>query len=242
MTSGADGLGERALAEYHATGYVAVRGRFPAQEVDTWRLECDRLGAVMESLSGDRRLQERGRVGGGRVVDRLDGVLSLSPLFTAVAGDARIRAAVGAALGGEPRLAKEKLICKRPGTMGYAMHQDYPYWEPMGIPADEMLTVLLAIDPADERNGALEVFPGLHHVRIEAPPEDPLDADERKMDLSRVERMDLGAGDFLIFHSMVPHRSGPNRSPISRRALFLTYAHARHGDVHARFHPSAATA
>ena len=69
----------------------------------------------------------------------------------------------------------------------------------------------------------------------------PFDADERKMDLARGERVDLAAGDFLMFHSMVPHRSGPNRSGASLRGLFLTYSTARHGDVYARFHPAAVT-
>lgn len=241
MTPGSNGLGSQQLEQYRTAGYVAVRGRFTGQDVANWQHECDRLWAVVESLGEDGRVQQRGQVGGGTVADRLDRVMDLSTLFATVARDERMVAAVRAALGAEPALVKDKLICKRPDTMGYGMHQDYPYWERVGIPADELLTVLLAIDDADQSNGSLEVFSGLHHARIEAPPDDPLDADERKMDLSRGERVDLTAGDFLMFHSMAPHRSGPNTSSRSRRALFLTYSTARHGEVYARFHPGTGT-
>ena len=37
-------------------------------------------------------------------------------------------------------------------------------------------------------------------------------------------------GDVLVFDSHAPHRSGPNKSRLPRRALYLTYNRAAKGD------------
>ena len=39
------------------------------------------------------------------------------------------------------------------------------------------------------------------------------------------------AGQTLWFHSRTPHRSGPNNSPLARRALYPTYNALREGDL-----------
>lgn len=46
------------------------------------------------------------------------------------------------------------------------------------------------------------------------------DAEEAKLQWTPVP---LEAGDVLIFSSWLPHRSGPNRTTRSRRALYVTY-------------------
>ena len=40
----------------------------------------------------------------------------------------------------------------------------------------------------------------------------------------------------MWFHSHTPHRSGPNTSPTSRRALYLTYNAASLGDLHEAYY------
>jgi ectoine hydroxylase-related dioxygenase (phytanoyl-CoA dioxygenase family) len=51
-----------------------------------------------------------------------------------------------------------------------------------------------------------------------------------------VERLDwaaveVSAGQTLWFHSRTPHRSGPNTSPVARRALYPTYNARSEGDL-----------
>lgn len=234
MPASSSGLTAPELDHYWRAGYVTVRGGFAPEEVQAWQQECERLWAVAGGQLDAGRIQHRGRVTGGTTADRIDPVVDVSPLFAALARDPRILGPVGAALGSEAILFKDKLISKRPGTLGYGMHQDFPYWERLGIPADELLSVQVAIDAATRDNGALEVFEGLHHAKVKPPADNPLDADETAMDLNRGQRTDLAAGDLLLFHSLVPHRSGPNNSAVSRRALFLTYCTARHGDAYQR--------
>ena len=234
MPAPSSGLTPAELEHYRKAGHVTVRGSFAPEEIHEWRQECERLWALADAQLDAARIQHRGRVTGGSIADRIDPVVDVSPLFAALARDARILGPVGAALGSGAILFKDKLISKLPGTLGYGLHQDFPYWEWLGIPAAELLSVQVAIDAATEDNGALEVFEGLHHAKVRPAPDNPLDADEAAVDPSRCKRADLAAGDLLLFHSLVPHKSGPNTSAVSRRALFLTYCAARHADAYQR--------
>jgi ectoine hydroxylase-related dioxygenase (phytanoyl-CoA dioxygenase family) len=228
--------GDELAAGYWRDGYVTVRSRFRPDEIAAWRAECDRLWGLLDSDSDTTRVQWRGHERQGQVRDRIDPVVDISPAFAALAGDARVLGPVRDVLRVEPALMKAKLITKRPGTAGYAMHQDFPYWATLGLPADDLLTLQVSIDNATAENGAVEVFPGLHDRVLEARPEEPLDVDESRMDLRSGMLADLSAGDLLLFHSLTPHRSGTNCSPQSRRALFFTYTTARHDDIYRRYH------
>ena len=223
---------------YRRDGYLAVRALFSTEEVLCWSAECDRLWRTMDSVADATRIQFRGQLEGGQIADRLDPLVDVSPMFHRLTRDTRILRSIAALLGTDGALMKAKLIAKRPGTMGYDMHQDYPYWAHMGIPADDLLTVQVSIDAADRSNGAIEMFPGLHHEWLESPADAPMDVDEGKVDLSRWHLVEAAPGDILLFHSLTPHRSGPNRSLRNRRAVFLTYTVARHGDTYRRYHES----
>ena len=43
--------------------------------------------------------------------------------------------------------------------------------------------------------------------------------------------VEVPAGSTLWFHSRTPHRSGPNHSPVPRRALYPTYNALSEGDL-----------
>ena len=222
----ATGLNPYQIARYKTRGYVAVRGRFAASDVALWQAECDRLWEALAVQPGDARVQFRGHANGTAIADRIDPLLDVSPVFRRMARDARIVTAVESALGGASKVIKAKLIAKRPGTQGYGLHQDFPYWQHMGFSADAMLTVQIAIDPANEHNGGVELWPGLHHEILPPPPENPLDVAPSAVAALESELIPLATGDLLLFHSLAPHRSAPNQSELSRRAVFVTYGRA----------------
>ena len=227
-----------AFAEaYRAAGYAAAGRVFADAEVDALQRECDRLWTLRTRLDPrDPRFQYRAGLDGSLRLDRFDPVADLSPLFAGLARDRRVVALAEAALGAPAGLLKDKLILKAPGTLGYGLHQDFPYWDWAGIAADELVTISIAIDPADEENGGLEVFPRLHRQRLPPAADDPRDADPAAVDRAEAVLPHLAAGDVFAFHSLTPHRSAPNRSRIARRVLDLTFATARHADARARFY------
>ena len=225
----AAGLNPHQLARYQAKGYVAVRGRFGPREIAMWRTECERLWAMLSTASGDSRVQFREHVNGTAIADRIDPLLDVSRVFKKLSKDPRILKPVEDALDGHSKVIKAKLITKRPGTHGYGLHQDFPYWQNFGLPADSMLTVQVAIDPSSDENGGVELWPSKHREVLPPPPENPLDVAETAVALDEAELIPLGAGDLLFFHSLAPHRSAPNKSNQSRRAVFITYGRLAYG-------------
>lgn len=220
------GLNPYQLTRYRSRGYVAVRGRFGPAEVALWQAECDRLWEALAQQPGEGRIQFRGHQNGTEIADRIDPLLDVSPVFRRMSRDPRIVAAVEGALEGTAKVVKAKLIAKRPGTHGYGLHQDFPYWQHLGMPADHLLTIQVAIDPATEMNGGVELWPGRHREILPAPPENPLDVAESAVATKEAELIPLSTGDLLLFHSLAPHRSAPNRSTEPRRAVFVTYGRA----------------
>jgi len=223
----AAGLNPYQVARYHARGYVAVRDRFTPGEVARWQSECDRLWEALSQQPPDGRVQFREHQNGTAIADRIDPLLDVSPLFRRLARDPRVAGTAESALGGPVKVVKAKLITKRPGTHGYGLHQDYPYWRHLGMEADHMLTVQVAIDPATEVNGGVELWPGMHRGILPPPTENPLDVAESAVATVEAELIPLSPGDLLLFHSLVPHRSAPNRSSNPRRAVFVTYGRRR---------------
>lgn len=223
------------LRAYHEDGFVTVRGVLSSVETADLAAECDRLWSLVPTDHSDPRVQWRGHVDGTTVADRIDPVLDISPPFDRIARDPWLLAAAERVLGEPAAVFKAKLITKQPGTMGYGMHQDYPYWEFLGAPARDYLTAFVAIDRFDAASGATEMFRGYHGAHLPPPPEDPLDTDEKHIDLRRGALIDLAPGDVTFMHSLTPHRSAPNRSEHSRRVLILTYVAARHSELAARY-------
>ena len=194
-----------------------------------WRTECDRLWAMLSTSAGDTRVQFREHENGAAIADRIDPLLDVSRVFKKLSKDPRIVKPVEDALNGHSKVIKAKLITKRPGTHGYGLHQDYPYWQHMGLPADSMLTVQIAIDPSNDENGGVELWPSKHKEILPPPPDNPLDVALTAVAVDEAELIPLSTGDMLIFHSLVPHRSAPNKSSHSRRAVFITYGRLAYG-------------
>jgi ectoine hydroxylase-related dioxygenase (phytanoyl-CoA dioxygenase family) len=219
-------------ARYGSDGYVVLRQVFTADRVAEWAEECDRLWQMSEILSPENLRTQV--VGSDRQVDRLDPVRDLSPVLGDVAADATLLTLVGELLGDDARLFKDKLIFKPPGAGGYLTHQDFAYWQWLPASPSSLLTVMVAIDGSSHANGAVEFFPGLHD-RLLTPEGRPEDVDEASI-TTPGETVQTVPGDVVVFHSLVPHRSGPNRSTEMRRQLYLSYAAGAHGDLYQSYY------
>jgi ectoine hydroxylase-related dioxygenase (phytanoyl-CoA dioxygenase family) len=223
------------VTHYRQRGYAVLRGLLDDAAVRQLRQECDRLWSQADLFAiGTPGVAVRMGADGRPKNDRLDPIIAHSPLLAELARGPLLIAVASAMLGEPAVLFKDKGIFKPPGTSGYGLHQDYAYWTMVGVPAEAMLSVLVAVDPASQANGAMEVYPGYHRHRLPAPAHDPLDVDPAAVDPACVERPDLQAGDMVAFHSLTPHGSDPNRSDTPRRSLFLTYNAARYGDRYQR--------
>lgn len=117
-------------------------------------------------------------------------------------------------------------FCKTPGdTKRVSWHQDASYWP---LTPSKTVTVWLAIDDADEENGAMKVIPGSHrHGQIEFEQSSP---DERNVLNQTVHGADkygdspvslvMKAGQMSLHADLLLHGSEPN--PSMRRRCGLT--------------------
>lgn len=162
-------LSPEQVSFYRENGYLILRNRFSKGEVEGWQQEADRLLCADFIAEQNLRTPMHQMADGRKVVERIDPVIDVSGLFHDVLRDDRILEPLRQLFGEKPVLFKDKLIFKVPGMRGYEMHQDYAWWQPQegaktfeAIDADKILSVMLAIDPADAENGALELYPGYH--------------------------------------------------------------------------------
>jgi ectoine hydroxylase-related dioxygenase (phytanoyl-CoA dioxygenase family) len=88
---------------------------------------------------------------------------------------------------------------------------------------------MVAVDDATAENGCLEVASGQHAELL--PTDDAGCVRQDIVDSFTWDTVEVKAGQTLWFHSRTPHRSGPNNSPVPRRALYPTYNALSEGDL-----------
>jgi ectoine hydroxylase-related dioxygenase (phytanoyl-CoA dioxygenase family) len=229
------------VAFYRDHGYLVVREVFSPDEIAALAAEAEALVGRSELIHKDNircRWQDHADTKECRF-DCFDPVIDIGPVSRYFAYDERILNALRAIYDGEAHLFKDKLIFKPPGATGYALHQDYIGWKEF---PESFITVIVAIDPTDATNGAIEVFPGYHQQGYLS----PKDGDYHQLSLdafddSRGVILDLAPGDLALFSGFTPHRSAANGSDRWRRQLYLSYNAGREGgdqrDAHYRqFH------
>ena len=112
----------------------------------------------------------------------------------------------------EPALLyKEKINYKPPGGAGFVPHQDataYPL-------VRRIVTCLVAVDAMTADNGCLEFASGSFGDVLAQDGDGCLAKDVS--DGLAWQRVEVAPGGVVFFTSYVPHRSGSNRSPHSRR-------------------------
>lgn len=228
----------RAQEEYWRKGYTVIKGVFSSAEVQVCRAESERLW-VIPGLLDDLNLRSEFRrdIAGTYVVDRLDPVIDISPPLLDTVLDGSLLAILEEILHGSLSLLKCKLIRKDPGTAGYAHHQDFLYWRWLGMSPDVLCSVGIPLYPNNAESGGIELFPGYHKALLPSA-DGNLDADFNIAHISQSvgEIPELEPGDILLFHSLAPHRSGPNRSSYSRTLLLPSYAVGAPADLYAQYY------
>ena len=92
--------------------------------------------------------------------------------------------------------------------------------------------VLSLVDVSEEAGG-LQVVPGFHRRFEEWVKTQPFDRDPRIPEMAGLElkSVEMNSGDFVIWHSLLPHGTGRNNSTRPRLAQYITMFPAREDDV-----------
>jgi hypothetical protein len=215
------------LAHFAAHGWVVADVLAPAAaaSLSGW---VDDVAALPDGV-GDV-LQHREGTDAGPILCRTEGFVTVHAELARLLRSGELPELAGALLGEPAVLYKEKVNHKLPGGAGYSAHQDAPAYPLI----DTHVTAMVAVDDASPDTGCLEVASGCHRSLLPVDGRGCVDAAvARELEWQPVP---VRAGQTLWFHSLTPHRSGPNRSAHPRRALYPTYNAAREGDRRAEYY------
>ncbi|HTW25718.1 MAG TPA: phytanoyl-CoA dioxygenase family protein [Acetobacteraceae bacterium] len=147
-----------------------------------------------------------------------------------LARDERLTGLAESTVGKPVYLYSHKMTMKQPGEGGaWEWHQDFGYWYNYGCLAPDMMSIYLALDRSTRENGCLQVLKGSHHLgRLNHVREDGqtnVESEHLEAALKRFEHayVEMDAGDALVFHGNLLHRSDANRSGTHRWGYICSY-------------------
>lgn len=223
-------------AELVAGGAPATRSIFStrdqARTSDAWFLD-----------SGDkiRCFLEEDAVGPGgalrrpaaQAINKIGHALhDLDPVFARFSRQPRLAELVGTLGTSQPLLVQSMYIFKQPRIGGeVTAHQDHSF---LWTDPPSALGLWFALEDATADNGCLWARPGGHteppRRRFHRAPGGGTAfevLDPRELPLDGMVPLEAPRGTCIVLHGLLPHRSGPNRSPVSRQAYTLHVIDAR---------------
>ena len=125
-----------------------------------------------------------------------------------------------------------KLMQKEPRVGGaWEWHQDYGYWyKNQFMFPDQLISVMVALTPANKANGCLQVIEGSHKIgRVNHGFAGEQVGADMEMVNNALKTMnlvyaELDPGDALFFHSNILHRSEANLSEHARWSIISCYS------------------
>ncbi len=206
--------------QYDERGFFVLEGALGRAEVDALTGAIDpfeeRGADALRELEGGRFFIAR--------ADEITFTTHLvphSPVLRAFTTSALLADLCADLIGPDVRLYWDQAVYKKPGTESpFPWHQDngYAFVEPQ-----QYLTCWVALTDATEENGCPWVVPGLHrrgtlaheysHIGFVClrDPDDAVPVSAR-------------AGSIVVFSSLTPHSTGPNRTREVRKAYIVQFA------------------
>jgi hypothetical protein len=201
--------GLRARADDVMLGRVVHEGLFFQRDSETGRYVDLVFGRGWEGPSLDYRKIEK---------------LELDPVFRGWLENAAFEAVVRGVLGDEVAIYRATLFTKsaRGGTE-LPWHQDGGnFW---GLDRDPELQIWTALDDAPAEAGCVQVIDGSHKAGLATPLGGTIPADRALARRAEENVMPLPAraGEVILIHNYLWHRSGNNATGRTRRAFTVSY-------------------
>lgn len=230
-------LSRQQIDHYWEHGYTVLPGALPEVDLARWRERLEDIVAG-RALPAKRMLVMRdvmvvrGVVEPGTPAEAIAKIQDFEndPVLDAYNRHERVLDAVEQLIGPDIQSIHCMLINKPPNVDGrHPLHQDLVYFP--FRPADKIVATWTALEPVTRENGCLVVVPGSHlgplldHENMEWEQVNAgywgakgVGADERRV------HVECAAGDLVLFHPVVLHGSGRNKTTGFRRAISCHYA------------------
>jgi phytanoyl-CoA hydroxylase len=222
---------------YWRDGYVCIRGLFGSDDLEPWLRHTRELagGTVAPppamQMVRDVMVAKKAYAPPTREHEICKiNFFENDPTYMGYARHPALLDCLESLLGPEILFVNSMVITKPPGVDGrHPLHQDLLYF---GFrPGDAVVGTWTALEPVTRQNGCLAVLPGSH--RGELLEHDVPDWDYVNFGFLGVKgvgaaadrvHVEMDAGDTLLFHSLLLHGSGQNRTEGFRRAISVHYA------------------
>lgn len=211
-------LTESQLQQYQEKGYIIFENLFSEEEIEPVRKIIDSYDEETE-----RRLQVVGKEFNSiaKQINFTAGLNFKSPELQQFIADDRFVQLTTTILGPDIRLYWDQSVYKRPeANRDFPWHQDNGY-----VPTEPIhyLTCWLALEDATIENGCIWIQEGTHHKGF---------VEHTKTDIGWLcyhgddpgTPVPLKKGSMVAFHSLLFHRSTPNRSQTIRKAYVIQYS------------------
>ena len=213
-------LTEAQARSYDENGFFVLPDALTASELDA-------LTAAIDPFEREAEEALRGMEGGRFFIARADEItftthlVLRSPVLRSFTAGALFADLCADLIGPDVRLYWDQAVYKKPGTESpFPWHQDngYAFVEPQ-----QYLTCWVALTDATLDNGCPWVVPGLHRRGTLA---------HEHSDIGFVCLHDPGGavaapaarGSIVVFSSLTPHSTGPNRTEDVRKAYIVQFA------------------
>lgn len=214
------------VESYNRDGYVVVKGLFSKEETDKLYHTAVE-NSVMQKNAMDLNDQS------GKKTKLSLWFTPGDDVFGYLIRSERMVNSVWQLLGQDSQVCHfhTKLMQKEPKVGGaWEWHQDYGYWyKNQFIFPDQLMSVMIALTPANRENGCLQVIKGSHKMgRVNhgfAGEQVGADMEMVNHALKTMELIycEIEPGDALFFHSNLLHRSEANLSDYPRWSLISCY-------------------
>ena len=224
------------VAQYHERGYVLLPNLFDAPQLarfdQRFRDLIEGRAALPEQLLVVRDVMVvKGAVRAASPLHAVNKILNFEndPVLFEYVTHRPLLDAAAALVGSGLMSIATNVFNKPPGVDGrHPLHQDLLYF-PLR-PADAIVGVWTALEPATRENGCLCVIPGsqrgplLHHADPDWEHVNKYFFGAEGVDLAARVHLPMEPGDTLLFHPLLLHGSGHNASSGFRRAISCHYA------------------
>lgn len=230
-------LSPEQISAYQQQGYLILRNLFTATEKAELRREVCDIEVWADTPGRWLKYYEPCQRTSQKLLCRTENFIPYSAIMQRYLTRGKLTQALAELVGEPVVLYKDKINYKYPGGGAFAPHQDSPAYTDQG--QSQHITALIAVDPATVENGCLEFATNEEHIwqRRETLPHTPKGAIYQEIvDRLNWKPIPLNAGDIVIFGSYIPHRSGPNLSNNSRRAIYITFNPLSQGDKHDQYY------
>ena len=225
-----------AAASYQREGFLVLRELFDGEallqfESRLVELASGRLPAPERMIVMQDVMVVRGVVSPETPLHGINKILSFEndPVLFEHSLHPELLSAVRALIGHAVMTISTNVFNKPPGIDGrHPLHQDLRYFTLR--PAERIVAAWTAISGCTRENGCLAVIPGSHQrglLQHGSPDWEYLNYgffSAEGVDLEARVHLEMEPGDTILFHPLLVHGSGRNRSPDFRRAISTHFA------------------